>query len=118
MADFDDLYPDEYGDDFPCPKCDGCGSIDCNCGGDLCVCTNYGERYCPVCGGAGHVTEARYDQYQAAQREWWSAYQAAVSASQRRFNKEVPCKIRGSKPATTSKRANVKAARKQRQRNG
>ena len=118
MADLDDFYPDDYDDDFPCPKCDGSGHIDCHCGGDLCVCTNYGERYCPVCGGDGNVTEARYEQYRADEREWWAAYQAAVNARQRRFTKEAPWKLRAPKPATTTKRAKVKAARKQRQRNG
>lgn len=118
MPDLDDLYPDEYGDDVPCPKCDGWGHIDCYCGGDLCVCDNYGERYCPVCGGDGNVTEARYEEYQADQREWWAAYQAAVNAKQRRFTKEAPWKLRAPKPATTSKRAKVKAARKQRLRHG
>lgn len=105
----EEIYHDEYGEDFPCPKCDGWGHIECDCGGDLCVCTNYGERTCPVCGGEGDVSEARYEQYQAAQREWWAAYQAL----QRRFYQLSP---RKPKPATTPKRSKVKAARKQRQR--
>lgn len=118
MPDLDDLYPDEWGEDFPCPKCDGFGMIDCNCGGDLCVCTNYGECTCPVCGGEGNVTEARYEQYQSAQREWWAGYQAAVTARQRRFDAAAPWNLRKLKPVTTTKRAKVKAARKQRLRNG
>ena len=111
MGDDHDIYPDEYDEGCTCPKCDGWGDIDCNCGGDLCVCTNYGERTCPVCGGDGSVTEARYEEYQAAQREWW----AAVSARLRRFNKEAPTHPHKSKP-TTPKRAKVKAARKKRNR--
>jgi hypothetical protein len=117
MADIDDLYPDEYGDDFPCPKCDGWGHIDCHCGGDLCVCTNYGERSCPVCSGEGNVSETRYEQYQTAQREWWAAYQAAVNTRRRRLDKAATWKLRKPNPVTTPKRAKVKAARKQRLRN-
>lgn len=114
MADPDEY--DDFLDDIPCPKCDGHGFIDCHCGGDLCVCTNYGERYCPVCGGGGSVSEERYEEYQTAQREWWAAYQAAISARQRRFDRAAPWKIRKPKPPTTPKRAKVKAARKQRNR--
>ena len=117
MADPHQDYDDDYEDHFPCPKCDGWGHIDCNCGGDLCVCTNYGERSCPVCNGEGNVGEARYEQYQTAQREWWAAYQAAINARQRRLDKAAPWKLRKPKPPTTPKRAKVKAARKQRLRN-
>lgn len=114
MTDDHDIYPDEYDEGCTCPKCDGWGDIDCHCGGDLCVCTNYGERTCPVCDGDGTVTEARYERYQATQREWWAAYQAAISARQRRLNAAAPWKVRKTKPTTTPKRAKVKAARKQR----
>lgn len=34
-----------------CDLCDNQGSVNCYCGGDLCVCTNYGERVCPKCYG-------------------------------------------------------------------
>lgn len=108
MTDMDDLYPDEYGDDFPCPRCDGWGHVDCYCGGDLCVCDNYGEMTCPACGGEGSVSEAQHEKYLAAQREWLAAYQVAINNRR---------KVRSTKLATTPKRAKVKAARKQRQRN-
>lgn len=52
----------------PCPRCQGDGSIDCHCGGDLCVCLNYGERDCPTCGGEGDVTVARERTYFDNQR--------------------------------------------------
>lgn len=112
----DDEFWHDGTDGVTCPKCDGWGNIDCNCGGDLCVCTNYGERTCPVCGGEGDVSEARYEQYQAAQREWWAAYQAAVNARARRIKADAPGRWSKHKPLATPKRAKVKAARKQRQR--
>lgn len=56
-----------------CPRCMGGGSVDCHCGGDLCVCENYGERDCPTCDGEGDVTEAREAQYFEAQREMHAA---------------------------------------------
>lgn len=31
----------------PCELCDDTGFVDCRCGGDLCVCDNYGEMRCP-----------------------------------------------------------------------
>jgi hypothetical protein len=39
----------DYEDDMPaghvmCPRCDGHRTVDCHCGGDLCVCENYGVR--------------------------------------------------------------------------
>lgn len=115
MNELDDYLSD---DDVTCPRCDGWGHIDCHCGGDLCVCDNYGEVPCPLCHGDGQVSEERYEKYQSAQRQWWAAYQAAVNARQRRFDQAAPWKLRGGpKPATTPKRAKVKAARKQRQRN-
>lgn len=38
---------------FLCRRCDGDGEINCYCGGDLCVCENYGEKPCPRCHGSG-----------------------------------------------------------------
>lgn len=105
MADFD---PDDYLDDedATCPRCDGWGHIDCHCGGDLCVCDNYGDAPCPLCHGDGQVSEATYDKYQAAQRKWWAGYQAAVMSQRPKLPP----------PPSTTKRAKVKAARKQRNR--
>lgn len=34
-----------------CTECNDTGWVECLCGGDLCVCENYGEDICPVCGG-------------------------------------------------------------------
>jgi len=34
-----------------CDTCQNTGSVDCYCGGDLCVCENHGEMLCPSCGG-------------------------------------------------------------------
>lgn len=44
-----DYDPDFDDDDEWCDTCQGLGSVDCLCGGDLCVCLNYGERPCPDC---------------------------------------------------------------------
>ena len=52
-----------------CPHCGGFGHVECHCGGDLCVCDNYGEAPCYVCGGEGEVTEARYERYEENQRK-------------------------------------------------
>jgi hypothetical protein len=32
-----------------CEHCHNTGSLDCHCGGDLCVCQNNGEYPCPHC---------------------------------------------------------------------
>jgi hypothetical protein len=34
-----------------CEHCHNTGSLDCHCGGDLCVCENHGEYPCPHCRG-------------------------------------------------------------------
>lgn len=61
-----------------CPKCDGWREVDCHCGGDLCVCENYGNRECPVCHGEGEVTQERYDQWWKRQREIHEAFQTGM----------------------------------------
>lgn len=61
---------EDFDEDFcQCPRCSGWGEVDCRCGGDLCVCTNYGSAPCPLCYGEGEVSEARYEQYLERQRE-------------------------------------------------
>lgn len=104
MGEDDDYLSD---DDCTCPRCSGWGHIDCHCGGDLCVCDNYGEADCPLCCGDGQISTARYDAYQAAQRKWWAEYQAVMTRRERRAQP---------RPKTTPKRAKTKAARKQRKR--
>lgn len=49
-APIDDHDDDDFDPD-PCQLCDGDGYVNCYCGGDLCVCENYGEMICPKCGG-------------------------------------------------------------------
>ena len=79
MADFED-----FDEDFTqCPHCSGWGFIDCHCGGDLCVCENYGEADCPLCHGEGEVSEATYQAYEARQREnarLWAEARAKIAA--------------------------------------
>jgi len=60
-----------------CPRCMGDGSVSCHCGGDLCVCDNYGERDCPVCFGEGDVSPEREAQYLKAKGEAMAAMRAA-----------------------------------------
>jgi len=52
-----------------CPHCSGWGFRDCHCGGDLCVCDNYGEEECRLCFGEGVVSTARWEAYMELQRE-------------------------------------------------
>jgi hypothetical protein len=40
--------PDSSADQW-CEHCHNTGSLDCHCGGDLCVCQNNGEYPCPSC---------------------------------------------------------------------
>lgn len=79
-----DADHDHYDDGFDvgcvmCPKCMGQGSVNCHCGGDLCVCENYGERDCPVCHGEGEVTEERSDKWFERQREIHKAFHEAIN---------------------------------------
>jgi hypothetical protein len=46
-----------------CPRCMGAGEIDCHCGGDLCVCMNFGDAECPLCHGEGEISQALWDNY-------------------------------------------------------
>jgi len=43
-------------DDLWCESCNGMGTNQCLCGGDLCICDNYGEYDCPRCDGTGDAT--------------------------------------------------------------
>ncbi len=81
MTDDDHFY--DYCDGPPdgyvlCPRCDGHQTVNCHCGGDLCVCENYGEKPCPFCGGEydgeGYVTKERADAYLAKQAEYVKAF--------------------------------------------
>lgn len=65
---------DEDRDGVICPRCMGDGSVNCYCGGDLCVCWNYGERDCPTCHGEGEVSEERQAKYFESQRAAAEAY--------------------------------------------
>lgn len=77
----------DYRDDIPeghvlCPRCDGHQTVSCHCGGDLCVCENYGEEACPMCGGEyggeGYVPKERAERYWARQAEFAAAFKAAM----------------------------------------
>ncbi len=81
MSDGDEY---EYGDrdGITCPRCQGDGTVDCHCGGDLCVCLNYGERDCPTCGGDGEVSEERHNQYRESEREAHAAMRRIWEAAE------------------------------------
>ena len=49
--------PGEY-----CDRCQNTGTVDCHCGGDLCVCENYGEKECPCCHGECCDSQFGYDE--------------------------------------------------------
>ena len=66
-----DFMPDESA---VCPKCMGMCSVDCYCGGDLCVCDNYGEMDCPLCNGEGEVSNALYESYLESRRKAHEAF--------------------------------------------
>lgn len=40
-----------------CEECHGTGEKDCYCGGDLCVCDNFGTYECPACQGLGEIDD-------------------------------------------------------------
>ena len=83
----DDDY-DYYEEPIPeghvlCPRCDGHMSVACHCGGDLCVCENYGEEACPLCGGEyggeGYVAKEKADAYLATRAEMYKVLQKSLS---------------------------------------
>lgn len=71
IEDFDDYDDSEA---CCCPRCGGVGSVSCHCGGDLCVCANYGDMDCPTCEARGEVTEKVYDAYMKREREIMAAF--------------------------------------------
>ena len=77
--DFDQDIPDGH---VLCPRCDGQQTVSCHCGGDLCVCDNYGEKPCPLCGGEydgeGYVAKDKADAYIARQAEYAAAFRAGI----------------------------------------
>lgn len=87
MSDTYDPYDYEY-DGPPCPRCDGMRTVSCHCGGDLCVCENYGEKDCPLCFGEGVADPKRAEKYLEQEREMmavmrkaWDSAEAANSQS-------------------------------------
>jgi hypothetical protein len=74
MGEHEDIT--DYDDDQSavCPRCMGDGSVDCNCGGDLCVCENYGYMDCPLCHGEGAISTSLYDRYLEQRRKAHEAF--------------------------------------------
>jgi hypothetical protein len=50
VTDNDPYYDMDDEDERYCYRCNSTGYITCHCGGDLCLCKNYGEMPCPKCG--------------------------------------------------------------------
>lgn len=73
---------EDFGGCEPCPKCNGDGTVDCYCCGDLCCCENYGEKTCGLCNGEGEVSQERAEKYLKRQREVHAAFQAGWTAAQ------------------------------------
>lgn len=101
--DSDHGYYDDDMDGICCPRCDGWGTVNCHCGGDLCICENYGDATCPLCIGEGTVSHADEQRYLDARQKHWDDYKAALDARN----------LRRAPPKPTAKRAQIKAARKQ-----
>ena len=80
FCDYDQHIPDGH---VLCPRCDGHQAVNCHCGGDLCVCENYGEEPCPLCGGEyggeGYVSKEVYDRWWERHKEIHAAFQAALN---------------------------------------
>lgn len=54
-------YDELFADDFPL-GCGGTGFLECECGGDLCVCHHHGEpTECPGCDECDEGDEGRHD---------------------------------------------------------
>lgn len=68
----DDLHDEfeERDEGHVCPRCDGWRQVSCHCGGDLCVCENYGEMDCPLCGGEGDVSDEVFAKWCERRREF------------------------------------------------
>lgn len=62
-----------------CPKCSGDGTVICHCGGDLCVCENFGDAPCPLCHEEGVVSTELAEKFLAARRRAWEAFQKAAA---------------------------------------
>lgn len=47
-----EFYDAEYGhrEDEWCGTCNNMGVLACHCGGDQCICMNFGDIPCPNCG--------------------------------------------------------------------
>lgn len=66
-----------------CDRCQGTGSVDCHCGGDLCICQNGGEKDCARCGGEGEFVPApgQIEREAKAHREMMDAIWGKKDAS-------------------------------------
>jgi len=84
----DDFDPYDFEPDIPdghvlCPRCNGHQEVACPYSNDLCVCENYGEKPCPLCGGEGYVPKETADKYFARQAEFMSAMRDGATKADR-----------------------------------
>lgn len=78
-----EVYEDDFCDDYPpCPHCHATGEVNCHCGGDLCICENYGDAPCPVCQGQQTVSGAVYESYFKKAKENRAALAPILLAAQ------------------------------------
>lgn len=73
----DDYEYEDFDDGPPCPRCDGQRTVNCYCGGDFCICENYGERDCPLCFGEGVADPKRAEKYLENEREMMAVMRKA-----------------------------------------
>lgn len=50
-------------------SCGGSGYLECECGGDLCVCHHHGELECPGCNDCEHGDDG-YDECDEEYHDW------------------------------------------------
>jgi hypothetical protein len=62
-----------------CPRCMGSCTVDCHCGGDLCLCENQGDAPCPTCHGEGFVSHERAERYFERQREFAAVWERIMN---------------------------------------
>lgn len=56
-------YNELFDDSGLPPDCGGSGMLNCECGGDLCVCHHHGEVECPGCEMCKHDDDEDFADY-------------------------------------------------------
>jgi hypothetical protein len=78
-----------------CPQCSGFGWVVCLCDGDRCTCENYGEAFCPTCGGNGKILSAHIAENDASALDPASAFETETpKLDETEGTTELPNEIR------------------------